>query len=341
MQKPFTQKDRNKLRKKISMMALLTIAIITIFVFIYSYGLKNFLTKSDGFDYIAVVMFGIFGLFFAGIIGYMAWIFIYDLKNGVKNCFEGIIEDKRLNIKHSSSMRSGAGKSGRKTTTKRSHYIVVNGTEHEIEHQMYVNVSAGDHIYFEVAPKSNVILSYEVLTKTVQQSTRQITRYREGNYPDSKIRETALTPQDKNILKSVQKVQMKSRLRSVLLFGLPIVGLLISGLGSLLIFIFPLPIFFIVQLYKLIKLYLKNKKSATIRRKNLIRTQVTDKSFTTISHNGNTRQKYTLKTTYKSIEVPQIIYEKTEAGNEITIHEAQDIAHIIGISIDEEYFAMV
>ena len=340
MQKPFTKSDRNLLRKKVGFMGIFVIASIAIFTFIYSFVLENF-SENDGFGYIPFVMFGIFGLFFAGIIGYMVWIFVYDLKNGVKNCFEGIIDDKRLNVKHTSSMRSGVGKAGRKTSTKRSYYIIIAETKHEIDHGMYTNVNAGDHVYFEVAPKSNVILSYKVLEKVVQQSTRQITRYREGKYPDSKIRQTALTAKDKDILKGLQKLQLKSRLRTVALLGLPIFGLLFSGLGSLLIFIFPLPLFFIFQLYKLLKFYLKHKKSENIRRKNLIETQVTDKSFTTISHNGNTRQKYMLKTTYTPIVVPEIIYEKVEAGDEIILHEIEDIAHILGISVEEEFFVII
>lgn len=339
MQKPLTKSDRNLLRKKVGFMGILVIAVITIFSFIYFFVLENF-SKNDDFGFIPFVIFGIFGLFFAGIIGYMVWIFVHDLKNDVKNCFEGIIEDKRLNIEHTSSMRSGAGKTGRKTSTKRSYYIIVDETKHEIELGMYANVNVGDHVYFEVAPKSNVILSYKILEKVVQQSTRQITRYREGKYPDSKIRQTALTPQDKDILKGLQKLQLKSRLRTVVFLGLPIFGLLFSGLGSLLVFIFPLPLFFTFQLYKLLKFYLKYKKSENIRRKSLIETQVVDKSFTTISNNGKKRQKYTLKTTYKSIQVPEMIYEKVEAGNEIILHEIQDIAHVLGISIDEEYFTI-
>jgi len=341
IQKQFTKNDRTKLLKKLAFMSVFILVVIGIFTFIYTKVLRDFNSNDDGFGYIPLVIFGIFGLFFAGIIGYMSWVFISDLKNGVKNCFEGIIEDKRLNVKHTSSMRSEAGKSGRKTSTKRSYYIIIDETKHEIEYGMYINVNAGDHVYFEVAPKSNVILSYEVLEKVVQQSTRQITRYRAGNYPDSKIRQTALTPQDKDILKGIQKLQMKSRLRTVLFLGLPIFGLLFSGLGSLLVFIFPLPIVFIFQLYKLVKLYLKHKKSETIRRKNLVTTQVVDKSFTTVSHNGNTRQKYTLKTTYKPILVSEIIYEKIESVDEITLHETQDRTHIFGISIAEEYFSII
>lgn len=341
IQKTLTQNDRTKLFKKLAFMSIFIVAAISIFTFIYTKVLRGFTSSSDGFGYIPLVMFGIFGLFFAGIIGFISWAYIFDLKNGVKNCIEGVIDDKMLDVKHTSSMRSGAGKSGRQTSTKRSYFIIIDETKYEIEQGMYASVHAGDDVYFEVAPKSNVILCYEVLEKVVQHSTRQITRYRRGNYPDSKIRQTALTPQDRDILKGIQKLQMKSRLRTVAFLGLPIFGMLFSGLGSLLVFVFPLPLLFIFLLYKLLRLYLKYKKSATLQRKHLVTTQVVDKSFTTITRNGNARQKCKLKTTYKSILVSEMIYEKVKAGDEVTLHEIQDISLVLGISINKEYFAML
>lgn len=339
MQKPFTQSDRNKLKRKLGMMSIFIAVFITIFTFIYSFVLKDFSTTSDGFDYLPAIVFGLFGLFFIGVIGYMVWIFVYDLKNGVKNCFEGIVEDKRLNIEHNTSMRSGAGKTGRKTTTKRYFHIIVDGTKHKVERDLYMNVNVGDDIYFEIAPKSNVLLSYEVLKKTIPE--RQITRYKQGNYPDSKIRQTALTREDKNHLNVLYSIALKTRLRKLAFVGLPIFGLLIYGLGSLLVFLFPLPIIFIYHLYKLLKLYFNHRKSVAERKKNLVEAQVADKFFTTVSHNGSMRQNYTLKTTYKTIKVPEIVYENVTVGDEIILHETLHLPIIIGIAIADEYYEMV
>jgi hypothetical protein len=204
-----------------------------------------------------------------------------------------------------------------------------------------MNVNVGDDIYFEIAPKSNVVLSYEVLKKTIPASERQITRYTQGNYPDSKVRQTALTREDKSYLKVLFTIALKTRLRKIAFVGLPIIGLLIYGLGSLLVFLFPLPIIFLYHLYKLIRLYFNHKKSVAERKKNLVETQVADKSFTTVSHNGSIRQNYTLKTTYKTIKVPEIVYENINVGDEIILHETLHLAIIIGISINDVYYKMV
>lgn len=342
MQKPFTQSDRKKIKQNLRFMSIFILVFIAIFAFIFSFVLNNFSTTSDGFDYTTSIIFGLFGLFFLGVIGYMVWLFTYDLKNGVKNCFEGIIEDKRLNIEHSTSGHSGSRSgSGSKTSTKRYYHIVVDGTQHKIEREMYMQVNVGDHIYFEVTPKSNIVLSYNILKKTISDSAKLIERYQQGKYPDSKIRQTALTREDKKYLKVLYIIALKTRLRKIAFISLPILGLVISGLGSLLVFLFPLPIIFLYHLYKLVRLYLSHKKSVNERRKNLVETHVADKFFTSVTHNGSMRQNYTLKTTYKTILVPELIYENVTVGDEIILHETLHMPVIISISIDDKHYEMV
>jgi len=341
MQKPFSQSDRKKIKQNLSFMSIFILVFIAIFAFIFSFVLNNFSTTSDGFDYTSSIIFGLFGLFFLGVIGYMIWIFVYDLKNGIKNCFEGIVEDKRLNIEHRTSSSSGTGNSGRKMSTKRYYHIIIDGIKHKVEREMYMNVTVGDHVYFEVTPKSNILLSYKVLEKTIPATAKQITHYNRKNYPDSKIRQTALTREDKGYLKTLYIIALKSRLRKIAFISFPILALVFSGLGALLVFLFPLPIIFLYHLYKLVRLYFSHKKSTNERRKNLIETYVTDKFFTTVSHNGNVRQNYTLKTTYKTIEVPEIVYENINTGDEIILHETLHIPLTIGISVADKHYEMV
>ncbi|QHI37924.1 hypothetical protein IMCC3317_33070 [Kordia antarctica] len=321
-------------------MSIFIFVIIGIFTFIYTMILRDFTTNDDGFSYIPIVMFGIFGLIFAGIIGYMVWVFVYDLKNGIKNCFEGIIEDKRLHIKHSTSTSTGSRGSGRKTTTKRYYHMIVDGTQHTIEYDMYANVSVGDHVYFEVAPKSNVILHYETSRQAASEIPRNIPRYSRESYPDSKIREAAFTREDKNNLKEFYKSKVTSRVRTIAFLSVPIIILAIYGLASLLVFIFPLPLILLYQLYKLLKMHLNYKKTIDTGRKKLTSTYVTDKSFTTVSNNGRTSEKCTLITTYKSIITPEMVYQNIEVGDEIIIHEAFQMSHIMGISVDEAYYSI-
>ncbi|WP_298417144.1 hypothetical protein [uncultured Kordia sp.] len=340
MQKKLTQKDINKLRKKLSFVALFSIVVIAIFSAIYFFALKDFSSKSDGFDYIPLVIFGVFGLIFAGIIGYLAWSIVQDIKTGVKNCFEGIVEDKKLNIRHNSSSHAGArGSKSRSSSTKRDYFIVVDGKEHKVEYEMYNYVSVGDLIYFEVTPKSEVILHYEILEEVVTES-KHAKRYSRNNYPNSKIRKAPLTREDKDSLEGFYKQKTRYRFKIIAFIALPIIGLFLNGLGTLLVFLFPLPLLLIYQLYKLLTFHLKYKKAVAEGRKKLVTTQVTDKLLTTISKNNHAkRSKRTLKTTYGLVKVPEMVYTKVNSGDEIIIHEALHLSSIIGISVDETYYA--
>ncbi|WP_420570771.1 hypothetical protein [Kordia sp.] len=340
MQKPLTQKDKKKLRRQIIPVILVTLVAITIFILIFTFVIKDFTKNEGGFGYVPMIIFSVFGLFFAGIIGYITWTFIRDIKGGVKNCFDGIIEDKRLNIRQTTSHSSGAGarRTGRrKTSTKREYYITVAGTEHNIDFNMYNYVSVGDHIYFEIAPKSNTTLHYEILEEAISEH-KQIENYTRATYPNSKIRKAPLTQRDKDLLKSFYSQKLRSRLIVIAFLAFPVVGLLLNGLGGLLVFLFPLPIILIYQLYKLIRFHLNYKKSVDKGRKKLITTQITDKLFTTISRNGAKSQKRAIKTTYKVISVSEDLYQKLNSGDEIIIHEALNLDHTIGISVDETYY---
>lgn len=336
MQKPLTSKDKKTLKKKIGFLGFFSVIVVAIFSFIYKFILKDFTNNEDGFAYIPLVFFGIIGLFFVGVIAYMAWSFIADLNAGIKNCVEGIVEDKKLNISKRTS--HGSSRSSRtKSSTKRDYYIIVNGTEQKVEFGMYNNVSVGDEIYYEIAPKSSVILHYEIVEEATSTEKHFAGKSR-TDYPVSKIRQTPLTRQDKDILKSFYKQKLGRRLKIILFIGFPIVGLLLSGLGGLLIFLFPLPIIFIYQLYKLFKLYRNYHASSNSERKQLIATHVTDKVFTTISNNGSRSQKRILKTTYGNVTVPEAMYQTIKTGDEITIHKALDMNCLFGITLDEKYY---
>ncbi|EDP98506.1 hypothetical protein U8527_21095 [Kordia algicida OT-1] len=342
MQKPLTPKDKKILRKKLIFVAFFAAIAIAIFYMIYSSVLKDF-SKSDGFGYIPLIIFGVFGLFFAGVIVFIAWSNIQDIKIGVKNCFEGVVEDKRLNISQSTSHgRSTAGgrrTGGSRTSTKRDYYITVAGTEHNVEYPMYSKVSVGDEIYFEIAPKSNALLHYEILEEAVDEQ-KHVQRYSRKTYPDSKIRKAPLTARDKDFVKRFYNKKLRSRLIGIAFFAFPVVGLLVSNLGGLLVFLFPLPLILIYRLYKLIRFYMNYQKFVSEGRKKLITTQITDKLFTTMSRNGAKSQKRAIKTTYGSLSVSEDIYQKLHTGDEIILHEAPYLSHVIGFSLDEVYYPL-
>ncbi|MFK7748033.1 MAG: hypothetical protein AB8B65_06570 [Kordia sp.] len=322
-------------------MSIIVLCFIGIFSAIYFFVLRDFHKEDDGFGYIPIVMFGLFSLFFIGIIAYMISIFVTDLNAGIKDCFEGIIEDKRLDIKQSTSRAGGSGirgSRGRKTSTKRYYYITIDGIEHKIDYTMYMNVKVGDTVYFEIAPKSHVILFYEVLESAPSISSAIIERSEKRSYPDSKVRQAPLTQKDKNTIRTFYDTKMRSRLLVVGLLGVIIFGLIYNGLIIIVIFMFPIPLIACTQLYKAILLYFNFKKSVDHGRKLLTNTQVTDKLFTTISNNKGKHQKNTITTSYKVMLVPESIYQNIKIGDEIIVHEASHLSIIIGITLDDVYY---
>ncbi len=341
MQKPLSQKDKNRLRKKLTFIAFFAIVVIAIFSMIYFFILKDF-SESESIGYMPMIVFGAFALFFASMISYLGWSCIQDINAGVKNCFEGILEDKKLDIRQSTShgARAGVRRSGNRSSTKRDYYIIVDGIEHKVDFSMYNYVSVGDHIYFEIAPKSNVLLHYEILEEVVSES-KHIKRHTSARYPDSKIRKTPLTREDKEALQKLYTQKLRKRLTVIAFIAFPIIGLSLNGLGALLVFLFPLPIALAYQIYKLISFHLKHRKSVNEGRKKLITTQVTDKLFTTVSNSKGKHNKRTLKTTYGSINVSENIYQTMNTGDEITIHEAPYLSYSFGISVDETYYPLL
>lgn len=341
MQKALTQNDRKKIKKKLWLMSALVLCFIGIFSAIYFFALHDSFQETDDFGYIPLIIFGVFGLFFIGVIIYMVSIFVTDLSTGVKNCFEGIIEDKRLDIKQSTSKTGSSGvrgSSGRKTNTKHYYYITIDSIEHKIEYAMYKNVKVGDTVYFEIAPKSHVILFYEVLESVASISSSVIDRSKRRSYPDSRIRQAPLTRKNKDTIRTFYDTKMRSRLFVAGLLGAVVFGLIYNGLLIFVLFLFPIPIIVLVQVYKAILLYFNFKKSIDTGRKQLISTEVTDKLFTTVSNSKGKHEKNTITTSYKVILVPENVYLDINIGDEIIVHEASHLSILIGITLKDVYY---
>ncbi|MEM6718969.1 MAG: hypothetical protein AAF611_06635 [Bacteroidota bacterium] len=341
MQKPFTQNDRKKIQQKIGFTVGIMLFAIAMFTAIYLFVLRDFMQKPDTFTNIPAIMFGIFGVFFVGVIVYMLSIFTKDLKSGVKNCIEGVVEDKRLNIKKSTSRRTGTGtRSGRSSSssTQRYYYITMNGEAHKIEYKMYVDIKVGNTIYFEVAPNSKTVLSYKILESQAAKTLQTVPKLDKRTYPSYKTKQAPLTRRDEDSIRAFYDKKLRKHLTYIAIVGLPIFGLIYNDLMVFVLFLFPLPIILVYQLYKAIALYFNFKRSLDNRKKNLTTTQIIDKVFTTITRNGSKSSHHSLKTTYKTIKVPEDIYGKVTTGNEIIVHEATHLATAIGLTLDDQYY---
>lgn len=339
MQKTLTQEDRKKIQKKLRHTFLFIPIVIAFFSIIYFFVIRKMINDSDSFSYLFVGIFGLFALAFLGVIGYMVSIFIKDLKENTKDCFEGVIENKRLNIKKSTSKGAGVGRGGRsRSSTSRYYYMIVDGTEYKIEYEMYGNIKVGDTIYFEMTPKSKTILSYDILESKGAEAEKNAPRLQNKSYPTSKVRQAPLSQKDKESMHAYYHKKIRKRLTIITIVGLPIFGLIYNDLALLALLIFPLPIILLYQVYKSIMLYSNYKKSMESGRKKLTQTHITDKLFTTITHNGSKSIRCKIVTTYKNIDIPEDVYLDFETGDEIIIHEALHIPNIIGIERNDQYY---
>ncbi|MEM6686016.1 MAG: hypothetical protein AAF617_09560 [Bacteroidota bacterium] len=338
MQKTLTQNDRKKIQQKIWGTVGIILFAIAMFTAIYFFVLRNFLKNGDDFGWIPTVILSLFAIFFLGIAAYLIQNFSQDLKIGVKNCIEGVVEDKRLNIKKTSRHRTGRGRSS-KSSTQRYYYITVNGEAHKIPYDMYTKAKVGDTIYFEVTPNSKIILSYTILKSEVATALQTAPKIRKGAYPTSRQKQSRLTREDKATIRDLYDKGLRRRFMYISIVGLPIFGLVYNGLWVFALFIFPLPIILLYQVYKAILLYIHTKKSIREGKKNVTTTQVIDKLFTTITKNGRSSSNYKLKTTYKTIIVPEHVYGNVHTGNEIVVHEAMYTTAAIGLTVDDHYYS--
>lgn len=342
-QKPLSQRDKKKIKQQLVLTSIIAFFAICLFGAIF-YFISSTLKSNDGFGAIPFIMFGIIGLVFAFIIGYMFMSTIKDARSGVKNVIEGIIEDKRLDIKKSSSNRvHGTGARGARSSgssTKRYYYITVHGTQHKIDYKMFNEVSVGDYVYFEMTPKSGILLDYKLLEKGEKTQQKSLHKgFTHANYPASKIKEAPMQKREVDNLHQYYTQKRNYRLRIMGFLSIPIIGLWYYGFPFLLLFIFPVPIILLYQLYKLIRLYLNYKKSIDSNRKKMITTFITDKTYVTIKNNNRLTIKYKLKTTYKTIDVKEELYDFMNIDEEIILHQPLYLnTYTFGITYEEVYY---
>jgi len=338
MQKTLTRNDRKKIQQKIWQTGGFILFAIAIFAAIYFFVLGDSFQKVDRFSPIFTVILSLFAVFFVGIVVYMITVFVKDLKAGVENCFEGTVEDKRLNIKKTTKHRAG-NRRGSKSSTQRYYYMTINGKEHKIAYKMYADIKVGDTVYFEIAPNSKIVLSYKILESEAAKTLQTSPLLHKQKYPTYKTRQAPLTQKDKETIHTLYYQKLRKHLTYIAIVGLPIFGLIYNHLYIFVLFLFPLSIILLYQLYKAIRLYVNYKRSINSGRKNLTSTHIVDKLFTTINRNGRNSENYKIKTTYKTFIVPESIYTKLHTGGEVVVHEATHLATAIGVTVDDRYLA--
>ncbi|MEL6559293.1 MAG: hypothetical protein AAFQ94_13975, partial [Bacteroidota bacterium] len=141
VQLPLEPQDIKKLRKQLIPVLIFPFFVVGIFYLIFTFVFKN----ADGFlaNGIALyVMIG-FGIFFLGIIAYIAWAFFYDIRVGVKNRITGLVTDRQLNINTSHRTTSNSKSS---TRTTRHYYVFIDDIKYKVGFDTYNSVKTGDRI---------------------------------------------------------------------------------------------------------------------------------------------------------------------------------------------------
>lgn len=338
MQKELSFSDKKKLRKKLWSGVFMALFVIGFFYVIFRFLSKSFLKSNDAFTYIPFFFFGIIGIFFGVVLFMIFRGVIIDLQLGIKETYQGVISDKQHKVNIRSGTRNhGTGFRGSKSrggSTTHKYFITLDDVKHLVTFKMFKDIKVGDKVYFEKGPKSGTIFSYEVLSPTpkgtlVSENENRLNRL---SYHKHKIQEAPLSKIEIEKIKSFFRKKFSSRVFVLLFFGLPTLGLLISGYGSLLIFLFPLPLVILYQLYKLINLCIKYNKVLYEGKKLIISAYVIDKLRKSISKNGSKSSQITIETSYGAVNVSENVYDSINTSDEIIIHKAKYLP--IFLSVD-------
>lgn len=312
---PLSPEDSLKLRKNLIPILLFPLIFAGIVYLIFSQVIRE-----DQFSdsHIFTFIFAGFALIFLGIIGYMVWVHVADIKGGVKEKIEGAVTDKRLDIQTSTSHgRSGSrGRSSSRTSTKRYYYVYLDGEEFKMDYRHYSSVKVGDHIVMERAPKSKLILMLEVLETASEEEQIQEETV-DAKFLATEMLEKRFTPEDLAALKRIFLADRKRKLIFMVLPAFIVSWFLYTDMWGLLLFLFPIPLILIFQLIGLCRLIMRYSKDKAYGHKKGRTAMLEDKLTIT----GNkTKGRHTIQTTSGRFTVTAPIYDALNTGDKLVIY---------------------
>lgn len=305
---PLTREDIQQLRKQILPILLFPVAFIIIVALMFNTVLGDM--EDVVFDGVFIYIIIAFGVFFLGVIGYMAWSFTTDINRGIKYKVTGIVTNKRLDI---NSHKRGSARHGAQTRTTRNYYVYLDDEEFKMDFADYNRVKVGDKVVMEKAPKS--MLTFSINTIETRDEVEVLEEELvDEEYISAEIQEVQFSEQDSAALNRKYQADLKRKLFWMAPFVFIIVSFAANGYSSLLVFLFPLVIIPIVQLAKLMKRVNTYGKDKAHGHKIGITAVIEDKL--TITSN-RTRGKNMIKTTWRSISVDPVLYDKLNTGDKI------------------------
>ncbi|MGB3467502.1 MAG: hypothetical protein WBA74_19610 [Cyclobacteriaceae bacterium] len=305
--------DIKKLRRQFLPMLIFPVAAGAIFYFIFNFVISDF---GDSFSEggVFVYIFILFGLFFFGIIAYIIWSYAADLKKGIKQRITGVVTDKNLYIKRTTS--TGAGRrNGSSTKTTKYYYVFIDNIKYTMDYRSYNNVTVGDTIRYDRAPKSGLTLDIQILEDA---ETPQIIEAKaiDLSYLQTKIEPVELTAEDLRAMKRSMLTSMRRKFAWMVPSLLIIFSLVSAGLSGLLIFLFPIVIIAGVQFYKIIRYFLNYQRNKSNGMKHGETAIVTDKVTVT---SNRASERYQVNTSIGGISVNKSAYDVLNNNDRVII----------------------
>lgn len=315
--------DLKKLKRQlIPILAFPFIAIAMFSVFFYFFFSGDNSITSDRIG--KYMMIG-FGVFFFGIIGYMIWSATVDIKRGVKFRITGKVTDKRLDVQTTTSHGTGGGRTGSgssSTRTTRRYFVYIDNEEYSLDYKHYTKVKVGQSVVLDLAPKSNFTLNLEITGQTEEnEEAVQEQAASDRKFLESTFEEVRFNDQDLEALKRGYRADVKARMVWMAPFLLIDIGMIANGLWGFLIFLFPLVIIPLYQIFKLIKIYTRYQNNKLHSHKKGITTIVEDKSTYTSNRSGSSNN---VRTTQGILKVSSVMYDKLNIGDKIIIFKPKE-----------------
>ena len=313
-QVPLTDSDQKLLRKRLLQLLLFPVivgAMITAFVVFFFSETNNPFTQDEIFSYV----FAGFFIFFFGIIGYMLWSVIADMKRGFKYSIAGLVTNKRLDVRTT----GGAGTKSRSRTT-RHYYVSIDNQEYPIDQIYYGRVRTGQVIRLEKAPKSDMTLALEVLQEGPNQDEETLIMGESANnkvrWLNTNIEREYLTHDDLRVMQKKLRKYALQRLLFMAPFLFIIFSLVYSDLAGLLIILFPffiIPLFQGVVILRRFSRYLRDRSHSYLY---AYTTVVTDKVQV---DSNRTKSKHRIVTTITTLDVDSQMYANLSIDDKLVL----------------------
>ncbi|MGB5983342.1 MAG: hypothetical protein WBG46_14465 [Nonlabens sp.] len=329
IQLPLEEKDKKTIR--FGLIGVFAVPVVFGLFIYFGFGMLSpkplFAGEWDFMDYgLAVFM-----TLVTGVCAFLAVQKSSDLRVGMKTVHNGVIMDKRKAISQSTSNSGGTRRGGSsRTKTTVNYHITLNDKEYNVGYSKFSKVKVGDVVKLSQAPKSKLILDFEVLENTKEPEIDEYGTTKQVNV--HRVKKASLSQRDLGLLRSRFRESVKSKIIFAAIPLIIIIGLITSNMVGLLIFLFPIPLIALWQLFKILRLYLKYRTAKSGNTKEIITTTVLDQLTTT--RNGSITKRV-LITEAGKVEVSPEFYQSIPDSKIIEIHKIPEMDLVLETRISD------